>query len=97
MTDDASEEAAWQDLVAHYATPAAGDGTPAPWPTNQRLERDRSVAVGQSGKRHHRVDCAVRRVALRALYEVHVHHLVRHEALEIERDAHAVSRERTPE
>jgi hypothetical protein len=37
MTDDASEEAAWQDLVAHYATPAAGDGTPAPWPTREDL------------------------------------------------------------
>jgi hypothetical protein len=31
----------------------------------QRLEQDRSVAVNQSGKRHHRVDCAVRRLALR--------------------------------
>ena len=39
------------------------------------LEQDRSFAVDQSGKRHHRIDCAVRRFALRALYEVHVHHL----------------------
>jgi diketogulonate reductase-like aldo/keto reductase len=30
----------------------------------QRLEQDRSFAVDQSGKRHHRVDCAVRRLAL---------------------------------
>jgi hypothetical protein len=63
----------------------------------QQLEQNRSFAVDQGGKRHHRVDCAVRRLALRALYEVHVHHLVRHEALEVERDASAVSRERTPE
>ena len=54
-------------------------------------------AVDQSGKRHHRVDCAVHRFALRTLYEVHVHHLVRHAALKVQRDAHAVSRERTPE
>ena len=46
----------------------------------QRLEQDRPVAVDQSGKRHHRVDCVVRRLALRPLYEVHVHHFVRHEA-----------------
>ena len=63
----------------------------------QRLQQDRSFAVDQGGKRHHRIDCAVRRLALRALQEVHVHHLVRHEALEIEGDAHAVSRERTSE
>ncbi len=37
MSGDASEEAAWQDLVAHYATPAAADGTPAPWPTREDL------------------------------------------------------------
>jgi hypothetical protein len=37
MTEDASEEAAWQDLVAHYATPAAADGVPAPWPTREDL------------------------------------------------------------
>ena len=37
MTEDASEEAAWRDLVAHYATPAAADGTPAPWPTREDL------------------------------------------------------------
>ena len=61
------------------------------------FEQDRPVAVDQSGKHHHRVDCAVRRLVLRALHEVHVHYLVRHEALEIERDAYAVSRERTPE
>jgi hypothetical protein len=46
----------------------------------QRLEQDRSVAVDQSGKRRHRVDCAVRRLALRALHEVHVDHLVRHDS-----------------
>ena len=37
MTGDPSEEAAWQDLVAQYATPAAKDGTPAPWPTREDL------------------------------------------------------------
>lgn len=37
MTGDASEEAAWRDLVAHYAAPAAADGTPAPWPTREDL------------------------------------------------------------
>jgi hypothetical protein len=37
MTGDASEEAAWRDLVAQYATPAAADGTPAPWPTREDL------------------------------------------------------------
>ena len=37
MTEDANEEAAWRDLVAHYATPAAADGAPAPWPTREDL------------------------------------------------------------
>ena len=37
MSGDASEEAAWQDLVAHYAAPAAADGTPVPWPTREDL------------------------------------------------------------
>ena len=37
MTGDASEDAAWQDLVAHYATPAVADGVPAPWPTREDL------------------------------------------------------------
>src|SRR5689334_16884231 len=37
MTGDPSEEAAWQDLVAQYATPAATDGTPTPWPTREDL------------------------------------------------------------
>jgi hypothetical protein len=37
MTEDASDEAAWRDLVAHYATPAAADGAPAPWPTREDL------------------------------------------------------------
>ncbi len=37
MTPDASdEEAAWRDLVAQYAAPAA-DGTPVPWPTREDL------------------------------------------------------------
>ena len=37
MTEDANEEAAWRDLVAHYATPAVTDGVPAPWPTREDL------------------------------------------------------------
>ena len=37
MTEDASEEAAWRDLVAHYAKPAVTDGVPAPWPTREDL------------------------------------------------------------
>ena len=37
MTEDASEEAAWRDLVAHYAAPAVAEGTPAPWPTREDL------------------------------------------------------------
>ena len=37
MTEDASEDAAWRDLVAHYATPAVTDGVPAPWPTREDL------------------------------------------------------------
>jgi hypothetical protein len=63
----------------------------------QRLKQDRSVAVDQSGKRHHWVDRVVRRRALRPFNEVHVHHFVRHEALEVERNAHTISRERAPE
>jgi hypothetical protein len=37
MTEEPSEEAAWRDLVAHYATPAVADGVPAPWPTREDL------------------------------------------------------------
>jgi hypothetical protein len=37
MTEDPGEEAAWRDLVAKYATPAAADGTPTPWPTREDL------------------------------------------------------------
>jgi hypothetical protein len=37
MTEDASDEAAWRDLVAHYATPAVADGAAAPWPTREDL------------------------------------------------------------
>jgi hypothetical protein len=63
----------------------------------ERLEYRRSVAVDQSRQRHHRIDRAVGRFALRALHQVHVHHLVRRDAFEVERDAHAIGRERTPE
>jgi hypothetical protein len=45
MTGDASEEAAWRDLVAQYAAPAVADGTPAPWPTREDLPGP--GAVGQ--------------------------------------------------
>lgn len=37
MTGETNEEAAWRDLVAHYATPAVADGVPAPWPTREDL------------------------------------------------------------
>jgi hypothetical protein len=38
MTGDASdEEAAWQDLVAHYANPVVAEGKPVPWPTREDL------------------------------------------------------------
>jgi len=38
VTPDASdEEAAWRDLVAQYAAPAASDGAPVPWPTREDL------------------------------------------------------------
>jgi len=38
VTPDASdEEAAWRELVAQYAAPAAADGTPVPWPTREDL------------------------------------------------------------
>lgn len=47
MTGDASEEAAWRDLVAHYATPAVADGAPAPWPTREDLPGP--GAQGQEG------------------------------------------------
>jgi len=34
--DGGDEEAAWRELVAHYATPAA-EGAPAPWPNREDL------------------------------------------------------------
>src|SRR5579859_4341970 len=37
MSEDASDEAAWRDLVAHYAKPAVADGGPTPWPTREDL------------------------------------------------------------
>jgi hypothetical protein len=37
MTGETNEEAAWRDLVAHYAAPAVADGVPAPWPTREDL------------------------------------------------------------
>jgi hypothetical protein len=50
MTEDASEEAAWRDLVAHYATPAASDGAPTPWPTREDLPGP--VPQGQEAAGH---------------------------------------------
>jgi len=47
VTPDASdEEAAWRDLVAQYAAPATGDGTPVPWPTREDLP---GPAAGRGG------------------------------------------------
>jgi hypothetical protein len=37
MSEDASEDAAWRDLVADYTKPAVADGVPAPWPTREDL------------------------------------------------------------
>jgi hypothetical protein len=42
MTGDPSEEAAWRDLVAHYAAPAVAEGTPTPWPTREDLPAPRA-------------------------------------------------------
>lgn len=43
VTGDVSgEEAAWQELVAHYGSPAVADGSPSPWP-------DREDLPGQAG------------------------------------------------
>ena len=50
MTEDASEEAAWRDLVAHYATPAATDGTPTPWPTREDLPGPGAPGEEEAGR-----------------------------------------------
>jgi hypothetical protein len=43
------EEAAWRDLVAHYSTPAAAEGT-APWPVREELpSAPQAPAPGASG------------------------------------------------
>ena len=37
--DDTSQDAAWRDLVARYADPAADDGAAAPWPDREELSQ----------------------------------------------------------
>jgi hypothetical protein len=63
----------------------------------QRLEQRRPFAVDEHRYRHHRIDRAERRRTLLAFHQVYVHHLIGHEAFEVERDAHAVGRQRSPE
>src|ERR1700704_1511903 len=63
----------------------------------QRLEQDRSVAIEQRRKRHHGIDRAVVGLALLPLHQVHVDDLVGRHALEVERDADPIGRERAPE
>ena len=50
MTEDPGEEAAWRDLVAHYATPAATDGTPTPWPTREDLPGPGAPGEEEAGR-----------------------------------------------
>src|SRR5262249_20340747 len=63
----------------------------------ERLEQHRPVTVDQRRQHHLRIDLAVALLALLALHEVDVNHLVRDDALEVERDAHAIGGERAPE
>jgi len=58
----------------------------------ERLEQNRPLAVDQSRQRHHRIDFAIGRFALRALHQVHVDDLVGHDVFQIKRDAHAIGR-----
>ena len=63
----------------------------------ERLVEHRAVILDQRRDRHHRIDLAEAVLALLPLDQVDVDHLVRREALEVERDAHAEGRERPPE
>ena len=63
----------------------------------EQFEQGRTVAVDQRRDRHHRIDRAVGGVALLALHEIDLDYLIGRDAFEIERDAHAISRERAPE
>ena len=63
----------------------------------ERLEQHGAVAVDQCRQHHLRIDLTERVLALLAFDQVDVNDLVRHDALEIERDAHAIRCKRTPE
>src|SRR5664280_2023461 len=63
----------------------------------ERLEQHRAVVLDQRRQRHHRIDLAEGVLALLALHQIDVDHLVGRDALEIERDAHAERRQRAPE
>src|SRR5450756_3075163 len=63
----------------------------------ERLEQHRAVVLDQRRQRHHRIDLAKGVLALLALHQVDVDHLVGRDALEVERDAHAEGRQRAPE
>ena len=54
-----------------------------------RLEQDRPIAVDQRRQQHLRIDLLVSLLPLIAFHQVDVDHLVRHDALDVERDAHA--------
>src|SRR5262249_48207183 len=61
------------------------------------LEQDRTVAVDQRRQRHHGIDGVIPGFALLALHQVDVDHLLGRDALEVERDADAIRRQRSPE
>ena len=63
----------------------------------KRLEQHRFLAIDQGGDQHLRVDRAKRILALLSRHEIDVHDLVGRKTLEVERNAHAEGRERTPE
>src|SRR6185503_4834657 len=62
----------------------------------QRLKQDRPVAGVKRGDHHLRIDRAERRVPLLALGQVDIDRVIS-DALEVERDAHAKGRQRSPE
>src|SRR5262249_2162633 len=63
----------------------------------ERFEQHRAVVLDQCWQCHHRIDLAEGILALLALHEIDVDHLVWHNALEVERDANSERRQRAPE
>src|SRR5262249_23294990 len=63
----------------------------------QRFEKNGPIAVYQRRNRHHRIDGAEFCLALLALHRIDVDDLIGLYTFEIERDAHAVGRQRAPE